>query len=239
MCLQQQLLLLAGAAVPSTQAPCDIFAESGTPCVAAHSVVRALFAAYSGPLYEIKRASDGATFNVSVRGPGGTADAKSQDAFCGLANCSIWRIYDQSTKRNHLHIEGGGHSGKPCHGVNASRHPLKVDGQTVYGAYFEGGEGYRNDNTTGIATGNQPATYYMVTSGTHFNSGCVRLPLALARAARVLLPDGTVRFERSVLTMAMPRPTTTRCRSVQAPWNRSISALIATRIMAAERGPGR
>src|SRR5678816_396948 len=31
--------------------PCDIYAAAGAPCVAAHSTTRALYAAYSGPLY--------------------------------------------------------------------------------------------------------------------------------------------------------------------------------------------
>jgi hypothetical protein len=34
--------------------PCDIYAAGGTPCVAAHSVVRALFSTYNGPLYQIR-----------------------------------------------------------------------------------------------------------------------------------------------------------------------------------------
>ena len=44
----------------------------------------------------------------------------------------------------------------------------------MYGAYFEGGQGYRNDNTTGVATGNDPETLYMVTAGAHFNGQYVR-----------------------------------------------------------------
>jgi hypothetical protein len=39
------------------EGPCDIFAKGGTPCVAAHSVVRAMFAAYDGPLYSVRRLS--------------------------------------------------------------------------------------------------------------------------------------------------------------------------------------
>lgn len=35
----------AGASQAATQEPCDIFAAAGTPCAAAHSTVRALFAA--------------------------------------------------------------------------------------------------------------------------------------------------------------------------------------------------
>ena len=32
----------------AAQGPCDIFAAGGTPCVAAHSTVRAMYSAYSG-----------------------------------------------------------------------------------------------------------------------------------------------------------------------------------------------
>src|SRR5580704_10793364 len=57
-------LLASGASSPSraaTQGPCDIYAAASTPCVAAHSTTRALYAAYDGPLYQVKRSSDGAT----------------------------------------------------------------------------------------------------------------------------------------------------------------------------------
>ena len=39
-------------------APCDLYAAGGTPCVAAHSTTRALFAHYNGPLFEVVRSSD-------------------------------------------------------------------------------------------------------------------------------------------------------------------------------------
>src|SRR6476620_6169296 len=57
------------------QQPCDIYAAGGTPCVAAHSTTRALFAAYNGPLYQVRRASDSATKDVGVLSTGGYADA--------------------------------------------------------------------------------------------------------------------------------------------------------------------
>src|SRR5213075_2568632 len=37
------------------QGPCDIYARAGTPCVAAHSTTRALYASYDGPLYQVRR----------------------------------------------------------------------------------------------------------------------------------------------------------------------------------------
>ena len=92
------LLLLVAAAA---EGPCDIYdaAPEGTPCVAAHSTVRALYAAYDGPLYQVKRFTDNRTKDVAPISAGGLADSASQDAFCGAAHCVIWRIYDQSTQK--------------------------------------------------------------------------------------------------------------------------------------------
>jgi len=78
--------------VPATrpQGPCDIYAAAGDPCVAAHSTTRALYASYTGPLYQVLRQSDGKTLDIGVvqpaaspvPDPGGYADAAAQDAFC-------------------------------------------------------------------------------------------------------------------------------------------------------------
>ena len=105
--------------------------------------------------------------------PGGFADSKSQDAFCGDAHCVIWRIYDQSPKMNHLDIAppGGAHRAEDAP-VNATREKLTVGGHTVYGAYFEGGMGYRIDKGNGVAKGNDPESLYAVFNGKHFNGGC-------------------------------------------------------------------
>ena len=50
----------AAAVVTRGDGPCDILAAAGTPCVAAHSVVRALYAGYTGPLYQ--------KYNTALRG---------------------------------------------------------------------------------------------------------------------------------------------------------------------------
>src|ERR1700733_14108667 len=67
--------LLAGGtgstARAATQEPCDIYAAGGTPCVAAHSTTRALYAAYSGPLYQVLRQSDNKTLDIGVVPPSG------------------------------------------------------------------------------------------------------------------------------------------------------------------------
>jgi hypothetical protein len=52
---------------------CDIYDRAGTPCVAAHSTTRALFAGYSGSLYQITRASDKTTLDIGLLAQGGYA----------------------------------------------------------------------------------------------------------------------------------------------------------------------
>src|SRR5438445_406857 len=66
----------SGGAAGSSGAPgpCDIYQSAGTPCVAAHSTVRALYAAYKGALYQVRRASDSSTKDVPVLAAGGFAD---------------------------------------------------------------------------------------------------------------------------------------------------------------------
>src|SRR6201996_6891107 len=78
------------------QGPCDIYASAGTPCAAAHSTTRALYAAYDGPLYQVLRQSDGKTLDIGIVNPDGYADAGAQDQFCAATWCWISIIYDQS-----------------------------------------------------------------------------------------------------------------------------------------------
>src|SRR6185437_3512473 len=72
----------------ATALPCDIYAAASTPCVAAHSTVRALFASYDGPLYQVRRASDGVTTNISPLTTGGYANAATQTSFCAGTSCT-------------------------------------------------------------------------------------------------------------------------------------------------------
>jgi hypothetical protein len=64
----------AGSNVPSArpQGPCDIYAADGTPCAAAHSTTRALYASYNGPLYQVMRQSDGKALDIGVVQPSAT-----------------------------------------------------------------------------------------------------------------------------------------------------------------------
>ena len=127
-------------AAPSQQ-PCDLYQAGGTPCVAAHSTVRALYRKFEGQLYQVKRSSDGATQDIPVLGAGGVANSSVQDVFCEGTNCVIQRIFDQSGLDNHLDIAGPGGAHRFADApVNATKERLTVGGRSVYGAHFEGGQ---------------------------------------------------------------------------------------------------
>ncbi|MBV9566045.1 MAG: AbfB domain-containing protein, partial [Bradyrhizobium sp.] len=158
------------------QRPCDIYATNHTPCVAAHSTVRSLYAKYKGALYLVKRASDNATENIGLLSDG-YANAVAQDAFCDHTTCAITKIYDQSPHHNDLSIAPSGHYKGPGldgsdFGAAADALPVTAGGHQVYGVSISPGMGYRNNRTSGIAMNGKPEGMYMVSSGTHLNSGC-------------------------------------------------------------------
>jgi non-reducing end alpha-L-arabinofuranosidase len=169
-------MLLASGGAPASaagQGPCDIYAAAGTPCVAAHSTTRALFGSYSGPLYQVRRSSDNATTNISPLSAGGVANAATQDSFCAGTSCVITEIFDQTGRGNNLtQAPGGGAAGGPDNLANATAAPISVGGHKAYGVFVAPGTGYRNDRTSGIATGDNPEGEYAIFDGTHFNGGC-------------------------------------------------------------------
>ena len=170
-------LLGVGTSQAATSGPCDIYAAGGTPCVAAHSTTRALYAAYNGALYQVRRASDNATRDIGVLSAGGYADAASQDTFCANTSCVITIIYDQTGRNNRLtQAPPGGFSGPASGGydnlANATAAPITINGNKAYGVYVNPGTGYRNNNTNGVATGDQPEGMYAIFDGTHYNGGC-------------------------------------------------------------------
>ena len=162
----------ASPAAAATEGPCDIYAAADTPCVAAHSTTRALFEAYDGPLYQVKRASDGTSTDIYPLTTGGYADAATQTSFCAGTSCTITEIFDQSGHGNNLTIEGAGGNGAADVGANAAALPVEAGGHLVYGVYVTPGTGYRDDSTTDVATGSDPQGEYMVAAGNHVNNGC-------------------------------------------------------------------
>jgi len=173
--------LTAGGLVPADSAraattlPCDIYAAGGTPCVAAHSTTRALFGAFNGPLYQVRRSSDGATRNIGVLTAGGSANAAAQDSFCAGTTCVITVVYDQSGRGNDLWYQGssvvpGSSQSSPAIATTES---LTVGATKAYSLYINPGNSYwRDGHLTGVPTGSAPEGMYMVTSGMHVNGGC-------------------------------------------------------------------
>ena len=177
MLIGATLTMTTRAAAPPSrpQGPCDIYGAALTPCVAAHSTTRALYAGYNGPLYQIKRLSDSRTLDVGVVQPvelpvadaGGYANAAAQDAFCVNTLCVINRIYDQSGKGNHLNqappgpnFPGpakGGFDTQPI----ADMAPITIGGHKAYGVYIMPGMGFRDNDATNIAIDDEPEGIYL------------------------------------------------------------------------------
>jgi hypothetical protein len=167
---------------PTGERPCDIFVASGLKCATAHSSVRALYSAYSGKLYRLKRDSDKTYLDILTSEPGGVADSSKQDSFCTGTKCYITRIWDQSPNGNYIDAETQDAeevSARPKEGnndmqpVNAMQESLTVGGKKVYAVYMKQRNAYWHDGSkTGMPLGKEPQGIYMVTSGKHSAPGC-------------------------------------------------------------------
>ncbi|KAI1327790.1 Arabinosidase B [Xylariaceae sp. FL0255] len=170
--------LATTASLVAAPGPCDIYQSDGTPCVAAHSTTRALYASYNGALYQVIRGSDSTTTDIKPLAAGGVANSATQDTFCSGTTCLISIIYDQSGKGNHLTQAppGGAASGPDANGYDylagATGAPVKLNGKKAYGVFISPKTGYRVDATSGIATGDNPEGIYAVLDGTHYNNEC-------------------------------------------------------------------
>lgn len=152
-----------GAAGAGAPGPCDIYQSANTPCVAAHSTVRALYGAYVGPLYQVQRASDKTTKDIPV-GAAGFAASSVQDSFCTGTTCTIPVIYDQSPNGNHLRVTWFAYwlqsGGNPA---SATAAKINVGGHTVYGIKGGGNVAYRTGTplagTASISKGSSTVTF--------------------------------------------------------------------------------
>jgi len=165
----------SGAGDGGNSGPCDLYQAGNTPCVAAHSMVRALYGAYAGRLYQVRRASDKTTKDIPVISAGGFVDASAQESFCAGTTCTVSYIYDQSPLQNDLPLSPPVHwlpqGGKEA---DAALGKAKVGGHTVYGLYVQSdvGNTYRNNKTKNVPTGDQAESIYMVADGKRFNGRC-------------------------------------------------------------------
>jgi non-reducing end alpha-L-arabinofuranosidase len=168
-----------GSAGVTGSLPCDILEQANQPCVSAHSTVRLLRTAYTGPLYQVcKGTADPGPSSCKgttqdIQAVNGYADAAAQESFC-TTPCTVSKIYDQSGQGNDLEPAPlGGAKATPGNPARAADAKVTINGHSVYGLLFKPGMGYRtgcagcNIKTGhGTATGDQPQTVYMVARGT-------------------------------------------------------------------------
>jgi hypothetical protein len=176
-----------GGTIVLSERPCDIYANNGTPCVAAFSMVRVLSRDYTGPLYQVRRGAPNPYKNTGSGGEtqdigfdeNGFADAAAQDAFCAGTTCTVSILYDQSPMGNDLrrgnagcYTGGDGSAAQDDYESDATAKSLTVGGHDVYALYTNVHEGYRNNNAAGTAVGTEAQGVYMVADGTHHGSPC-------------------------------------------------------------------
>jgi hypothetical protein len=143
---------------------------------------RVLLQAYTGPLYQVRVGGDKLGTGGTLKNIGskdGFADSAAHEAACGTTtgNCTIATLYDQSGKKNDLKVapagcNNDGYSNLPDYESDANARSFTLSGHKVYALKTKARDGYRNDQTTGLPSGNQDQGVYMVNDGKYFGGGC-------------------------------------------------------------------
>ncbi|HVV53110.1 MAG TPA: arabinofuranosidase catalytic domain-containing protein, partial [Polyangia bacterium] len=151
----------AGGSGQTGTPPGDIAMAAGTPMVAAHSLTRAMYAAYSGKLFQVQRKSDNKTQDISPATTGGLVDLNTLNTFCSGTTCTVARLYDQAGNGNDMWQTAV--ASQPTVGFwtagNGTKYPMAVSA---------GYQWLRNRNMTKkIPTGSNPQTEYFVVHGAY------------------------------------------------------------------------
>jgi non-reducing end alpha-L-arabinofuranosidase len=149
----------SGGATQTGTLPGDIAAAAGTPMVAAHSATRAMFAAYNGKLFQVRRPTDTTTQDINTVAAGGLVDLTALNAFCSGTTCTVTKLYDQTGNGNDM--SQGAAANQPTIGFwtasNATKYPMIVS---------KGYQWLRNRTAVKkIPTGSNPQTEYFVVHG--------------------------------------------------------------------------
>jgi hypothetical protein len=126
-------------------------------------MARALYSTYTGPLYQVQKASDKSTKDIMV-GTDGFAKSSDQDSFCSGTTCTIPIIYDQSPNGNHLRVTYWAYwlmsGGNPAT-ANAAK--ITVGGHTVYGIKSGNSVAYHSgvllSGTASVTKGSSTVTF--------------------------------------------------------------------------------
>lgn len=161
-----------------TDAPCDLLNTAGTPCAAAYSLTRRMFAAYSGNLFQVERASDSTTLDVGTSSTTGEVAASPVTTFCASTTCYVSKIYDQTTNANNLTTASTStmalYQTSPYNGLPMLQTPAPTEtvdatypGTSQTGGSYTGTVYYQTGGATrvggtGIPTGNSAISVYYV-----------------------------------------------------------------------------
>jgi hypothetical protein len=156
----------AGGGVSGNVPVGDIAAAAGTPLVAAHSMTRALFAAYDGKLFQVRRASDSKTEDITVVSAGGYVNVDALTQFCSDTTCGVSILYDQAGNSNDLSQATVIYQPVLQYWAltNGMQLPMAV---TVDRQYLR-----NRDKTSKIPVGAASQTEYFVIHGKYFNAKC-------------------------------------------------------------------
>jgi len=153
-------------------ASCDVLKTAGTPCAAAYSLTRRMFAAYTGNLFQLSCAScSPTTLNIGTSSTTGEVNVAAAASYCSTAPsaCYISTIYDQTANANNLTATSGTmalYQASPYNGLPILQTTAPTP--TAVTTYTNGTTvatiSYTNASPTGIPKGNAAITEYYVRS---------------------------------------------------------------------------
>jgi hypothetical protein len=146
-------------------------------------MTRALFASYTGPLFQALRASDKQTKDIGSVASSGLADLATLSTFCSGTSCQVTTLYDQSGNGNDMWRADDPSTNqpgtvKPCDLMDIEYWQMS-DGTQVPIAVESGAmwkstaQCLRNrDKTKNMPTGAAPQTEYAIFHAKYLNNNC-------------------------------------------------------------------
>jgi hypothetical protein len=129
-------------------------------------MTRALYSAYDGKLFQVRRVSDGKTQDIGVTSAGGSVDTDTLNTFCKGTTCTVSLLYDQSGNANDLP------QATAANQLNVE-YWSTTEGSQVPMAVTANRQWLRNrTNTKKIPIGSASQTEYFVVHGKYFNAKC-------------------------------------------------------------------
>lgn len=173
----------SGGSTSGGTLPGDVAKAAGTPFVAAHAMTRALFASYTGPLFQALRVSDNQVKDIAVVASTGLADLATLNTFCSGTSCKVTTLYDQSGNSNDMWRGDDPNTNqpgtnKPCDLMDiqywqmsdGTKVPIAVESGAMW---KDKSQCLRNrDKTKNMPTGAKPQTEYAIFHAKYLNNNC-------------------------------------------------------------------